>query len=121
MLCGTAVALGAIGSHALRDKISAHYLNDVWETAARYQFFHGLALLFLSLHHKPVPASVLKLLLSGVLVFCLTLYPLALNELLAMPGLKKLGMITPAGGVLMISGWTVLAVHLFRWRKQAAG
>jgi uncharacterized membrane protein YgdD (TMEM256/DUF423 family) len=40
----TAVAAGAFGAHALRDRLTAEHLA-VFETAARYQMYHALGLL----------------------------------------------------------------------------
>src|SRR5260221_11816628 len=39
-----AVATGAFGAHALRDRLSADLLGT-WQTAAAYQMYHALALL----------------------------------------------------------------------------
>jgi uncharacterized membrane protein YgdD (TMEM256/DUF423 family) len=43
-----AVAAGAFGAHALKSRLSAQML-EVWETAARYQMFHALALFAVAL------------------------------------------------------------------------
>ena len=48
LLAGLAVAAGAFGAHALRDRLSVPMLA-VWETAARYQMYHALALLLLAI------------------------------------------------------------------------
>ncbi len=45
---GVAVALGAFGAHALRDRLSPADLA-VFETGVRYQMFHALALLAVGL------------------------------------------------------------------------
>ena len=42
-----AVAAGAFGAHALRDRLTAEMLT-VFETGARYQMYHALALLFVA-------------------------------------------------------------------------
>ena len=39
-----AVAFGAFGAHALKEKLSEHYLA-IWETAVQYQMFHALGLI----------------------------------------------------------------------------
>jgi uncharacterized membrane protein YgdD (TMEM256/DUF423 family) len=44
VLAGLAVLAGAFGAHALRARLGEDSLA-VWETAARYQMYHGLALL----------------------------------------------------------------------------
>ena len=45
----TAVALGALGAHALKEILTENQL-DSFETGVRYQFFHALAILFLALN-----------------------------------------------------------------------
>lgn len=47
-LGGLSVAAGAFGSHALREKVSERSL-EIFETGARYQMYHALALLLIAL------------------------------------------------------------------------
>ena len=42
------VAAGAFGAHALREKVEPRLL-EVFETAARYQMYHALALIAVGL------------------------------------------------------------------------
>ena len=44
----TAVAAGAFGAHALRDRLD-DYARGVFETAVQYHFYHSLALLAVGL------------------------------------------------------------------------
>jgi uncharacterized membrane protein YgdD (TMEM256/DUF423 family) len=48
VLGGTAVAAGAFATHALRPQLSDRLLA-VFETGARYQMYHALALLLVAL------------------------------------------------------------------------
>lgn len=115
---GAAIALGALAAHALEKRISLHYL-DVFKTAAQYQMYSGLGLLALGLwsgFSRPVKRAT-NLIVAGTFVFSLSLYLLALNEILG-EGLKKLGMVTPIGGVLMIAGWLWLAWILLKKEKE---
>jgi hypothetical protein len=48
MLGGTAVAAGAFATHALRAQLSDRLLT-VFETGARYQMYHALALVLVAL------------------------------------------------------------------------
>ena len=58
-----------------------------------------------------MPKLTLALLLAaGTLVFCATLY------LMALGAPRWLGAITPIGGSLMIAGWLVLAWRVARLR-----
>ena len=48
LLAGLAVAAGAFGAHVLKQRLSADLLA-AFETGARYQMFHALALVVLAL------------------------------------------------------------------------
>jgi uncharacterized membrane protein YgdD (TMEM256/DUF423 family) len=51
-----------------------------------------------------------NLFLAGIIVFCGSLYILALS------GVRMLGMITPIGGVLFLVAWGHLALACYRAR-----
>jgi uncharacterized membrane protein YgdD (TMEM256/DUF423 family) len=102
-----AVAAGAFGAHALRDRLSAEYLA-VFETAARYQMYHALALLAVALLLSLRPLGTLQwagwLFVMGTTLFSGSLYALALT------GTRWLGAITPLGGIAFLAGWICLAL-----------
>ena len=101
------VAAGAFGAHALRDRLAANYLA-IFETAARYQMYHALALLAVALLMYRSPGTSLLwagwLFLVGTVLFSGSLYALALT------GTRWLGAITPLGGVAFLAGWICLAL-----------
>ncbi len=102
----TAVAAGAFGAHGLRERISPDLLA-VFETAARYQMYHALALLATAWAWTRWPVSAVSLagwsFAAGTVLFSGSLY------LLALTGHRWLGAITPLGGVAFIVGWGALA------------
>ena len=112
-----AVALGAFGAHALKGTLSAESLG-IWETANRYQVYHGLGLfavelvrLWLIQAGKPIPGLLSTtgwLFVAGIVLFCGSLY------LLAFTGIRWLGAITPLGGLSWIIGWLCLAYAIRR-------
>lgn len=113
VLCLFAVAIGAFGAHAFKELLVANQRLGVFELANRYQFYHGLALiliavLFSSVATKPKLGLVTGLMLLGTLVFCASLY------LLALLNLSWLGAITPIGGTLLIAAWIVLITKVFK-------
>jgi uncharacterized membrane protein YgdD (TMEM256/DUF423 family) len=113
-----AVALGAFGAHGIRNVVDAQAYHN-WSTAAQYQFYHGLALLFLAGQARKLDqrlvAFVRTLFLLGILCFCGSLYLLAARELLGIEGLTRvLGPITPLGGLLFLAGWGTLLVASLR-------
>lgn len=107
ILAGLAVALGAFGAHGLKSHTDAAGLQ-IWETAARYHFFHALALLMVALAWQRYSSRAFKAIvicfLAGIAIFSGSLYVLVLS------GIKWLGAITPIGGTLLIIGWIILAV-----------
>ena len=115
--CGCSVMMGAFAAHALRNELSPRML-DVWEVGVRYQFYHGLALLILSLIMGHVADDVRPLSLKmsavcfqvGIFLFSGSLY------LLAFLGMPQLGIVTPFGGLLFLVGWCSLAFFGFNRR-----
>ena len=103
-----AVAAGAFGAHALRAVLTPDLLA-VFETGARYQMYHALALLLVALlsaaapHRRTVAAAGWCFVL-GTLLFSGSLY------LLALTGIRWWGAVTPVGGVLFLIGWGVLGL-----------
>lgn len=106
------VALGAFGSHGLKNINASEYALNLWQTATLYLFVHAIGLLIIGtlLHivssgfHKKLQTTAL-LMQSGIVIFCGSLYLIALG----LP--KALGAITPIGGTLFIIAWTMLAIH----------
>lgn len=105
------VAAGAFGAHALKTRLAPELLI-VFETGARYQMYHALALLAVAWVHTRWPATPVAasgmLFIAGTLVFSGSLY------LLALTGVRWLGAITPLGGLAFLAGWLCLAWAVIR-------
>ena len=104
VLCGVAVAFGAFGAHGLKGQLTPKML-DIFEVGVRYQFYHGLALLVLSLGGTSIWQSNWAnraglAWIVGVTIFSGSLYVLAVS------GISWLGAITPIGGVALLLGWS---------------
>ncbi|CAM3485638.1 DUF423 domain-containing protein [Halomonas lysinitropha] len=111
-LSGAVVVMaGAFGAHALEGQLAPR-LAAAFETGVRYQAWHTLAMLTVLVWRVSCPLAGQRLALglwaAGMGLFSGSLYAMALT------GLSGLGMITPLGGVLMISGWLALAVAVLR-------
>lgn len=106
-----AVAAGAFGAHGLRSRLTPDLLA-VFETGARYQMYHALALLAaawaLTSWPGPWPARAGWLFLAGTILFSGSLYALALS------GVRWLGAITPFGGAAFLAGWACLLLGALR-------
>ncbi len=111
LLAFLAVGAGAFGAHALRGRLTADLL-EVFETAARYQMYHALALLVVGWLAAQTPSRALRvagwLFVLGTLLFSGSLY------LLTLSGLRWLGAITPLGGLGFLGGWLALAWGCWR-------
>jgi len=107
-LLALAVAIGAFGAHALRARLD-DYATGIYERAVFYHFVHGLGILAIGIAidaHAVAPRGAnvaAALLVAGIVVFSGSLYALALS------GNRKLGAITPLGGLAFVAGWIVLA------------
>jgi uncharacterized membrane protein YgdD (TMEM256/DUF423 family) len=105
------VAAGAFGAHALRHRISPEYLT-AFETAARYQMYHALALLAAAWVASRSPGALPRwaayCFVVGTVLFSGSLYALALT------GVRWLGAVTPLGGVAFMLGWICLALSGLR-------
>ncbi len=114
LLGGIGVCLGALGAHALQERISDAALAS-FKTGVLYQMLHALALLALaalaankvSMHLRPT----IILWLLGTILFSGSIYLLSLRSQLGIDHWRWLGPITPLGGVLLIAGWLTLAVQ----------
>jgi len=100
------VAAGAFGAHGLRARLEPDLLA-VFETGARYQMYHALALLATGWaveRWSPGAATAAGwAFAAGIVIFSGSLYVLALT------GVRWLGAVTPVGGVALLAGWGLLA------------
>ena len=107
------VAFGAFAAHALRARLAPDMLA-VFETGARYQMYHALALFVAAWgwsRWRTRAFSIAGLLFGmGIVLFCGSLY------LLALTGIRALGGITPVGGLAFLGGWFSLAAGAWRAR-----
>ncbi|HET8724855.1 MAG TPA: DUF423 domain-containing protein [Anaeromyxobacteraceae bacterium] len=104
---GIAVATGAFGAHGLKARVTPEMVA-VFDTGARYQMYHALALLAAGWAAARWPGSTAIgwagwLFVAGTVVFSGSLYALVLT------GVKGLGAVTPVGGLLFLAGWGALA------------
>ncbi|WP_126425505.1 DUF423 domain-containing protein [Brevibacillus marinus] len=103
-----AVALGAFGAHVLKRRLSAQMLAN-FQTGVQYHMIHAVALLVLgglwrSWGDLPLFPYAGWFFLAGIILFSGSLYALSLS------GVKKLGAITPLGGLCFLAGWLCLAL-----------
>lgn len=107
-----AVILGAFGAHALKNKLKPEMLA-VYQTGVLYHLVHGLGILIVGLLSDGVLSGTLAIaagwaLFVGILLFSGSLYVLSVT------GIRRLGAITPLGGLAFIAGWALLAAAIIQ-------
>jgi uncharacterized membrane protein YgdD (TMEM256/DUF423 family) len=115
------VALGAFGAHGLKSRLASHpdaaRRLEWWQTAASYQLSHALAIGLAGLI-AVVPGDAAPGSLPccagwafglGTLLFSGSLYVMGLT------GWRKLGAVTPLGGLGLLAGWGCLLVAALRF------
>jgi uncharacterized membrane protein YgdD (TMEM256/DUF423 family) len=107
------VAAGAFGAHALKARLAPDLLV-VFDTGARYQLVHALALLSVAWACARWPQSRAAwagwCFVAGTVLFSGSLYALTLT------GARSFGAVTPFGGVAFLAGWALLAWSAWRVR-----
>ncbi|PJF23280.1 MAG: DUF423 domain-containing protein [Phototrophicales bacterium] len=107
------VALGAFGAHGLAATLEANGRVDTFETAAKYQMYHALAMLGIAWLSTQYTSNWIKragyFITTGTVIFCGSLYILAITNL------GFMGAIAPIGGVFLLAGWAAIAIGV--WGK----
>jgi uncharacterized membrane protein YgdD (TMEM256/DUF423 family) len=114
-----AVAIGAFGAHGLKEQFKSvgdqfgslvtERPQEIFQTGSHYHAYCALAILLVGIV-AAIGRSGTALqvagwsFLAGSLIFSGSLYVLAAT------GIKRLGMITPIGGVFILVGWAALAL-----------
>ena len=121
LVAAAGVGLGAFGAHGLED-----YLRQLgreenlakrvgwFDTAVRYQLYHALGLVVVAALAAGNPVSWHRasavLFIAGIALFSGSLYAMTF----ASDVWRKLGMITPLGGLAFILGWLTLAAAVWK-------
>lgn len=113
-----AVGLGAFGAHGLQKMLAGVEAGaqrlEWWRTAASYHLSHALAVAvaaWLASRGVGAPSTAAGAFFTGgVVLFCGTLYAMALG------GPRWLGAVTPLGGLLFLAGWCAVVVGALRLR-----
>jgi uncharacterized membrane protein YgdD (TMEM256/DUF423 family) len=111
LLFATGVMVGALGAHALRSVLDERQLASL-DTAVDYQLFNALGLMVIGVLMKAGAVRGLRaiaaLLVAGILCFSGGIY------LMLAGAPRPLGLVTPVGGLLLITAWSWFAVAMFR-------
>jgi uncharacterized membrane protein YgdD (TMEM256/DUF423 family) len=115
LMIGLATALGAFGSHALKQVLPSDRLQ-VYDLAVTYQFYHSLGLLGIGFAVRFVDSALLRfsawMVLAGMLLFAGSIYAVAFGA----P--RALNFVTPFGGASLMIGWASFALAMWRARTS---
>ena len=111
------VSLGALAAHGLKSKLETGLITETnlqsFDTAARYQMYHSIALLVMALliekFHTKLISSAAYCFMTGIVLFSGSIYILSTARLLGLENVQWLGPVTPIGGLLFVFGWILLA------------
>jgi len=115
-----AVVLGAFAAHTLNGLIAEKSIA-AFQTAVRYQFFHGIGIciaailfyLFKVKHYK----TAARIHLIGIILFSGSIYLLSLKEILPF-SVSWAGPLTPIGGLFFIAGWVILIIATIKIKNE---
>jgi uncharacterized membrane protein YgdD (TMEM256/DUF423 family) len=115
----TGIVLGALGAHALKQILDPEQLRS-FETGVRYQLYHALFLLAVGIldYLGLLKGSkwIIRSTVLGVFFFSFSIYLLNLQEYMGIK-LGFLGPVTPLGGLLLMCGWALFLVGIYRSSK----
>lgn len=127
VLLALATVAGALGAHLLAGRFSASRLG-IYDIAVRYQFYQSLGLLIMGVLLRGIRPDNLtsakrlavqsflsapRLLFAGIVLFCGSLYALSLGATS-----RWIELATPCGGVMLIAGWLLFALYVWRLRAH---
>lgn len=111
---GLSVMLGALGAHALKDRLIEKKLAT-FHTATEYLGYHGLALILVGILLQTTGLAGYRKagiwFTAGIVLFTGSLY------ILAFDGPRFFGPVTPLGGLSFMIGWFTLAFTAYRARR----
>jgi uncharacterized membrane protein YgdD (TMEM256/DUF423 family) len=118
LLAGIAVALGAVGTHLLRESLHAEEsVLQTYDVAVRYQMAHALALILAGLlverRQSRWIAVAAAAFLAGIVLFSGGLYLWLATDL------KPFVAVVPIGGFAWIIGWLLLAIGVWTAKPAA--
>ena len=110
-----AVILGAFGAHGLEKLVDIEAIQT-FETGVRYQMYHALLLLILAKTNfvgEKNKKAIFYLIVLGIILFSFSIFLLATNALTSFD-FKKIALLTPLGGILLILGWIVFGFRVLK-------
>lgn len=116
IVAAVGVAAGAFGAHMLKTILEPPMLA-AYDTGTRYQMYHAFGMIVAGITARtfgdPRLVTAGWIFAVGMVMFCGSLYGIALAEI------KWFGPITPLGGLTFIIGWGLLGWRVWRGTREA--
>ena len=118
----TGVALGALGAHALKQKMQAGILTidqlNAFDTGTKYQLMHAIVLFILAYINRDKKIKLYTiasyLITIGILFFSGSIYMLSTQNISGIHAGFIFGPITPLGGLLLIAAWICITIQALK-------
>ena len=119
LLAATGVALGAVGTHVLKETLHAEEsVLQTYDVAVRYQLYHALALVvtgvLIERHASRLTRAAGIAFLAGIVLFSGGIY------LWLATGIQPFVHVVPIGGLAWIMGWLLLAAGALANRRATS-
>lgn len=122
----TGVALGALGAHALKQKVQEGLMTpeqlSAFDTGTKYQLMHAIVLFILAYINKnkqhKLYTTASYLITVGVLFFSGSIYMLTTQNISGIHAGFVFGPITPLGGLLLIAGWVCITIQALKHNES---
>ena len=123
VLSGLAVAAGAFGAHVLQRITSDNKIIQGYQTAVQYMGWHAMAVLIIAIlmngdFHRQWLKRAGYCMLAGIFLFSGSLFAITSLKIQGSGLTKAIGPVTPAGGLLLITGWLFLLFALLKKNKS---
>mgnify|MGYP000648644292 CR=1 FL=1 len=109
------IVLGAFAAHALKKELSPESLQS-FNIGVKYQMYHALFLLFLGCFNgvsNVFKKNIYYFTVTGVVCFSFSIYLLSTTAITGI-NFAAIGFITPIGGLLLITAWSLLLLGLLK-------
>ncbi|HEV7714991.1 MAG TPA: DUF423 domain-containing protein [Steroidobacteraceae bacterium] len=111
LLLALGTVFGAVGTHALRARLTPDQLA-IFETAVRYHFYNAIGLLGVGAVALTFHSALLRwsaaLIVAGIVLFSGALY------LASFGAPRIIHLFPPFGGLALIAGWVLFAIAVWR-------
>ncbi len=118
LLGAISVMLGAFAAHGLKSLVPADQITS-FNIGTKYQLIHSVLLLLVSIVSVKYPHKLLNqafyAIFTGILLFSGSIYLLTTREIIGLHSYKWLVPLTPIGGLLIITGWILLALWGYKY------